>query len=945
MKRSFFMPVLLLALLVLAGCADEPKIPGVDLKITSFVFQSSQNSGLVEDAPGVINHENGTISVRVNGGNLSSMIPTVTYSGGTLSPEGAQDFSSPVFYRVLSADGLSSMGYVVSVELYGDSFDVANGIKTVAVQYAAGERASAVSNNVTLMSSTTNGCAVGWTTADATLVTTNGVVNRPAYLSNDRSVTLTATVSKGSASQSTNFVLVIKRLPATDAEKVFVDARDVTVGYASGDSAASVTQNLILTNAGPVFGTAISWSTTAGAVIGTDGTVNRPAFSPNGDTNVTLTAVAEANGIKATNSTFVLTVKQLDDPAIAEVTNAAALLAISYAAGESAAAVSNNVSLPLSGADGTTVTWDSDAPGIIATDGTVTRPAFGSGNATVSLTATVSKSSFPGQTPVRSEIVGFTLTVIEQEPSDAQKAAADAAALSIVYTGSDSAAAVTANLGLTNLGSVYGSAIAWSSSAVAVIGTDGTVNRPAYSPAGDTNVVLTAAVTMNAASTNRDFTVTVKQLEDPAISQVSNAAYNLVITYAAGESAAAVSNNLTLPATGSDGTTVSWSSQTPGVIATDGTVTRPAYGSGNATVQLTAVISKSSFPGETPVRAVTNTFSLTVIQQEPSDTQAVAETLANLAIVYGSGDSASSVTQNLTLTNAGPWGVTVGWSSDKTAFVADNGTVTRPTWTEGEQTVTLTATATKNAASDTTNFVLTLPALPPSTDLEKITAESNALAIGYASGDSATNVTQNLTLQTIGTYSGVGITWASSHTNVDPATGNVIRPAIGDPDVTVTLTATLTNATQTLTKEFTVTVIATPNTVTYIETCDNMTTGSSSYLTPSWTGVGGIAWSATLARTDQTLDGPAVCSKGEVTAVYPNGIQRLKFSHKHPYSESNPAVEVYVNGVKYGSSIPVTSSVATTDWITIGVSGSATLVFKTGGARISFDNITVDTTP
>lgn len=603
MKRCIVLLALLLAVSGLIGCAEEPKVPGVDLKITSFVFEASQNSGMTEDAVGTINNNNGTIAVRVSGGNISSLVPTIQHTGGTLVPEGAQDFSSPVFYRVLSADGLASMGYLVTVELYGDSYDVSVGAQSVAVGYAAGETATAVSNNVTLMSSTTNGCSVAWTTTDASLVATNGTVNRPAYLSNDQSVTLTATISKGTASQTTNFTLTIKKLPATDAEKVTVDARDVAVGYASGDSATYVTQNVTLTNQGPVFGTAISWTSTADAVIGTDGTVNRPAFSPDGDTNVTLTAVAELNANYATNSSFTLTVKQLADPAIAEVSNDAALLTITYAAGESATAVSNDITLSTGGPSGTTISWESDTPGVISTNGTVNRPAYGGGNATVSLTATVLKSSYPGQTPDRTETIGFTLTVI---------------------------------------------------------------------------------------------------------------------------------------------------------------------------------------------------------QQEPTDTEAVAETLANLSIGYQGSDSAASVTTNLILTNAGPWGTSVGWNSDATAFVGNDGAVTRPTYTEGEQTVTLTATATKNAVSDTTNFVLTLPALPPSTDLEYLMADTTNLQVIFAAWQTATNVYNNVTLSNNGNYPGVGISWDSTDNSVVSNDGTVTPPTNGT--ATVTLTATLTNSAGTYTKDFELTV-------------------------------------------------------------------------------------------------------------------------------------------
>ncbi len=62
----------------------------------------------------------------------------------------------------------------------------------------------------------------------------------------------------------------------------------------------------------------------------------------------------------------------------------------------------------------------------------------------------------------------------------------------------------------------------------------------------------------------------------------------LEIIYAEGDSADRVTSDLTLPQTGSNGTTISWSSSNVLVIADDGTITMPG---GNSTVTMTATIS------------------------------------------------------------------------------------------------------------------------------------------------------------------------------------------------------------------------------------------------------------------------------------------------------------------------------------------------------------------
>jgi hypothetical protein len=84
----------------------------------------------------------------------------------------------------------------------------------------------------------------------------------------------------------------------------------------------------------------------------------------------------------------------------------------------------------------------------------------------------------------------------------------------------------------------------------------------------------------------------------------------LEILYNGSESSSAVTTNLTLPSTGPNGSTITWSSDTTLVIADDGTVTRPAYGSGNATVTMTATVTVG-------LESQTVTFTITVLESGP----------------------------------------------------------------------------------------------------------------------------------------------------------------------------------------------------------------------------------------------------------------------------------------------------------------------------------------
>jgi ABC-type oligopeptide transport system substrate-binding subunit len=87
-----------------------------------------------------------------------------------------------------------------------------------------------------------------------------------------------------------------------------------------------------------------------------------------------------------------------------------------------------------------------------------------------------------------------------------------------------------------------------------------------------------------------------------------------------------------------------------------------------------------------------------------------------------------------------------------------------------------------------------------------LTDTVSSLAVGYVSGDSATNVTSNVFLPT--SIGDVLITWVSSNTVALSNAGVVTRPAVGQNDASVVLTATSTYDEESETKTFTLTVKA-----------------------------------------------------------------------------------------------------------------------------------------
>jgi hypothetical protein len=71
---------------------------------------------------------------------------------------------------------------------------------------------------------------------------------------------------------------------------------------------------------------------------------------------------------------------------------------------------------------------------------------------------------------------------------------------------------------------------------------------------------------------------------------------------------------------------------------------------------------------------------------------------------------------------------------------------------------------------------------------------------------------------------------------------------------------------------------------------------ASSYATRTWTN-NSITWTATLARTDETINGKAVCTqKGTLTSsVIAGGVQSLTLTTQRKYGGNNGNLNVYVN--------------------------------------------------
>lgn len=119
------------------------------------------------------------------------------------------------------------------------------------------------------------------------------------------------------------------------------------------------------------------------------------------------------------------------------------------------------------------------------------------------------------------------------------------------------------------------------------------------------------------------------------------------------------------------------------------------------------------------------------------------------------------------------------------------------------------------------------------------------------------------------------------------------------------------------------------------------TASSSSYLTRTWTN-GGVTWTATDARTDQTISAKAITVRdGSLQSnTLNNGIGSLTVTTQLKFTGSNGTLNVQVNGTTVGT-IPYSATSATTTINNINVSGNVvvSLVNTVSGNRVAIDNL------
>ncbi|MCX6714772.1 MAG: S8 family serine peptidase [Candidatus Uhrbacteria bacterium] len=207
---------------------------------------------------GEINETDHTIALTVPFGTaVTALVPTIVTTGASVSPLSgvAQDFTSPVTYAVTAGNG-SIQNYVVTVTI-----EVDPNIVLVAADKAALLESAIIGTNENVSHITTaltnplpstglvNGSFITWASNHTSTISNDGqTIVRPPFADGDVTVTLTATITKGSASDTKIFTLTVLKLAASPISTVTSSAYTVTTGETHSETISAVPFAITKTN-------------------------------------------------------------------------------------------------------------------------------------------------------------------------------------------------------------------------------------------------------------------------------------------------------------------------------------------------------------------------------------------------------------------------------------------------------------------------------------------------------------------------------------------------------------------------------------------------------------------------------------------------------------------------------------------------------------------------
>lgn len=302
----------------------------------------------------------------------------------------------------------------------------------------------------------------------------------------------------------------------------------------------------------------------------------------------------------------------------ADVLAAKTALEVGYTAPDNLNSVTQDVTLPTTGANGVTITWQSSHPSVVSTTGDVTRPAS---DTNVTLTATLSKGEETDTKNFALKVIAAAVVTTPQQAIDALVITGDTLELEgMIYSTTSNIVIPTTSLGFT---------VNWVSTSSAIT-VAGVVTRPVYGSVNE-RVILTASI----GDVERDFIVDVIAIQEkPADEVLSEALTALLLPTAATAESIALPTQLTIEGLTVEETylvSITWASDSIH-MNTSGQVDRPMAGEEDALVNLTATL---SYGGQ----SVTKEFSVVVYAYTEAFT--VVANINAAKALYAAADSAA----------------------------------------------------------------------------------------------------------------------------------------------------------------------------------------------------------------------------------------------------------------------------------------------------------------
>lgn len=717
---------------------------------------------------------------------------TVTVNGTTTTSGNAQSVSLSVGSNsipvvVTAQDGSTTKTYTLVVTRAAASTDanlsgLAISQGTLTPTFASGTTSytASVSNSVTSLTVTpTTSNSNATVTVNGTTVTSGSASGSIALAVGDNTITTRVTAQDGSTTKDYTITVTRAAAASTNANlsNLSLSAGTLAPTFASGTTSYSAnvsnaTTSITLT---PTVADSTATVTVNGTTV-TSGNASGSIALAVGSNTINTTVTAQDG---TTTKSYVVTVNR-------EASSNANLSDLIISQGKlspafDATVTSYNASVDYSvgSIDITSTVDDSNAiltvNGNAVTSGNAFTVALNTGNNTVTIQVTAQNSSTKT----------YTINITRLQNPNLSNLTISAGTLTPVFDTNQTQYNATVDYSSSTI-QVTPTAIG-NPQGITVAGTNATNGSATTVPLSvGSNTILIVTTMTDGATQTYSIKVTRNDINDQ---DAVTAAYDaLVIGYATGDNNNSVTQNLTLPLTGTNGTIVNWATSNSSVIQNNGVVTRPSYPNPDVTVTLNALIQKNA-------ALSIKTFTVVVKSLPITDEQAVAQDIEALQVQYANGDSANSVTQNVGLAQAGSNNTVITWESSNPQRVSSAGTVTRSTYSEGDQAVRLTAQVQRGSAINTKTFDLIIKAKSASSGSNLKGLTVNGLILSPAFNPeinnynlSVSNSTNTVTV-TASVYDPEATITVNGKPLADAGTSDPIALSVGNNVVTIIVTA------------------------------------------------------------------------------------------------------------------------------------------------------------